>query len=203
MENNENLLAAIEAILFVYGEPMDIKKIAKILKTEESQIKSALDELAQNFETDNGGLRIVFSGNQAQLATKPEFSNFLESFIKEEFKEQLSPASVETLSLVAYLGPISRPEIDYYRGVNSSFILRSLLVRGLVERSADVNRGNIYLYRPSFDLLKYLGISKVEDLPEYEKFKEMKNMETPEENKENKNETIISETETTIIIENE
>jgi len=203
MENNENLLAAIEAILFVYGEPMDIKKIAKILKTEESQIKSALDELAQNFETDNGGLRIVFSGNQAQLATKPEFSNFLESFIKEEFKEQLSPASVETLSLVAYLGPISRPEIDYYRGVNSSFILRSLLVRGLVERSADVNRGNIYLYRPSFDLLKYLGISKVEDLPEYEKFKEMKNMETPEENKENKNETIINETETTIIIENE
>jgi len=97
----------------------------------------------------------------------------LENFIKEEFKENLSPASLETLSIIVYLGPLSRAEIDYYRGVNSSFILRSLLIRGLIERYSDPKRANVYLYVSSFDLLKYLGVSKKEDLPDYGKFKEM------------------------------
>jgi len=99
----------------------------------------------------------------------------MEEFIKDEFREDLTPASLETLSLISYLGPVSRAQIDYYRGVNSSFILRSLLMRGLVERYNDPQRANVYLYQASFDLLKYLGISRVEDLPEYEKFRTMNN----------------------------
>jgi len=166
-----NLLASIEAILFVYGEPISVERIAKILKTEDQAVKSALDVLAKNFENENRGLKLIFSKDKVQLATKSELSRLLENFIKEEFKESLTPAALETLSLIAYLAPISRSQIDYYRGVNSSFIVRSLLIRGLIERSADSKKGNVYLYEPSFDLLKYLGISKKEDLPEYEKFK--------------------------------
>jgi len=170
-ENENNILASIEAILFVYGEPLQIKRIAEILKTENEKIKSALDELSKNFENENRGLRLIFSDDSVQLATKPELSGLLENFIKEEFKENLTPAALETLALIAYLAPISRSQIDYYRGVNSSFIVRSLLIRGLVERKSDEKRANAYLYEPSFDLLKYLGISKKEDLPECEKYK--------------------------------
>lgn len=171
MENTEKILAAIEALLFVYGEPMEINKISKLLKVKDEEVKMSLDELAKDFEDGDRGLRLIFSGNQVQLATKPEFSHLLENFIKEEFKEQLSPAALETLSLIIYLSPLSKSQLDYYRGVNSAFILRSLLIRGLIERFPDPKRSNIYIYQSSFDLLKYLGISKVEELPEYEKLR--------------------------------
>ena len=170
---NNNFLAAIEAILFVYGEQMEIKRIAKLLTQDKAVIKELLKELEQQYLAESRGLKLIFSDDKVQLVTKSELASLLENFIKEEFKENLSPASLETLSIIVYLGPLSRAEIDYYRGVNSSFILRSLLIRGLIERYSDPKRANVYLYVSSFDLLKYLGVSKKEDLPDYGKFKEM------------------------------
>ncbi len=172
-KNNKNLTAAIEAILFVYGEPMEIERIAKLLKISKQEANNALENLKKNLEQENRGLTLIFSDDKVQLATKPDFAELLENFIKEEFKENLTPASLETLSLIAYFGPLTRAQIDYYRGVNSGFILRNLLIRGLIERFPDPQRGNAYLYRVSFDLLKYLGISNVRELPEYEKYKEI------------------------------
>jgi segregation and condensation protein B len=169
----DNISGAAEAVLFAYGEPMDAKKLAKILKIKEPQAKEALEEIARKHSGKEGGLAVIVSGEKFQLATKPEFSVFLEEFAKEEFKEQLSPASLETLALIAYFGPLSRAQIDYYRGVNSSFILRNLLMRGLAERFSDSNKSQGYLYSASIDLLKYLGLSKAEELPEYEKFREL------------------------------
>ncbi|MEK9154978.1 MAG: SMC-Scp complex subunit ScpB [Patescibacteria group bacterium] len=172
MENeNKNLTSSIEALLFAYGEPMEIKKIGKILGISEEAIKTALGEFEKELSDDRRGLKLIFNENRVQLATKPEFSRFLEDFIKEEFSENLTPASLETLSLIMYFGPISRAKIDYFRGVNSSFILRNLMMRGLVERATEAKERGGYLYQPTFDLLKYLGVSKIEELPEYEKFK--------------------------------
>ncbi len=173
IENTNKISAAIEGILFVYGEQLEIKRIAKLLKIDEAVVKETIKNLEQEYSAENRGLKLVLSDDEVQLATKPELSFLLENFIKEEFKESLTPVALETLSLIVYLGPISRAQIDYYRGVNSSFILRSLLIRGLVKRSTDPKRANVYLYAPSFDLLKYLGLSKVEELPEYQKFKEI------------------------------
>jgi len=187
-EDKKNITAEIEAFLFVYGEPLEVKKISKMLsrplsggqakgeKVSEAEVKEAVSELQKKY-SEGGGLNLIFSdspaGQKVQLATKSEFAPLMEEFIKDEFKEDLTPASLETLSLIAYLGPVSRAQIDYYRGVNSSFILRNLLMRGLVERYTDPQRANVYFYQASFDLMKYLGISKMEDLPEYEKFKTM------------------------------
>jgi len=184
-KNKNNISAKIEAFLFVYGEPLEMKKISKMLsranggqakggdKVSEAEVKETINELQKKY-SEGGGLNLIFSdspaGQKVQLATKPEFAPLMEEFIKDEFKEDLTPASLETLSLIAYLGPVSRAQIDYYRGVNSSFILRNLLMRGLVERYTDPQRANVYLYQASFDLMKYLGISKIEDLPEYEKY---------------------------------
>lgn len=170
---NLNLEAKLEALLFSYGEAIEIKKIAKILETDELEIKKLGDILRVEYEKENRGIVLLQNEDKLQLATKSEFYPTLEKLVKEEFKSELSPASLETLSLVSYLGPISKAEIEYYRGVNCSFILRSLLMRGLVEKFSNPQRPTSSLYRPSFDLLKHLGISKIEDLPEFENYKKV------------------------------
>lgn len=172
--NNSAFIGAIEALLFVYGEPFTIKRIAKTLKTTEAIVKQSLEQLSQQYLSGNRGLQLLWQDEKTQLTTKPQFASLFEDLIREEFKEDLSPASLETLSLIAYLGPISRAQIDYYRGVNSTFILRSLLMRSLVERFSDPQRQNAYLYQASLDLLKHLGLSKIEELPDYEKYKTLK-----------------------------
>ena len=86
---------------------------------------------------------------------------------KEELNRDLSKASLETLSIVLYKNGVSRSEIDYIRGVNSSFTLRALSVRGLVERILDPKDNRRYLYRPSFELFSFMGIKSVQELPEY------------------------------------
>jgi len=170
-EQNPRKLAELEAFLFHYGEAAEIKKIAKILKLKEKEAADLVDFLEKNLrEAESRGLMILKQNNRIQLVTKPDFEDINKELIKEEFREELSPASLETLSIIAYLGPVSRATVDFVRGVNSSFTMRNLLIRGLIERYPDPKRTNVFIYKPSFDLLKHIGISKVEDLPEYEKF---------------------------------
>jgi segregation and condensation protein B len=169
----ESLLAKIEAILFVYGEPVSLERLAKILNIEKTELISSIDELSTKLNTPESGLTLVKNNNQIQLCTKPELANILEDIVKQEFTEDLSTAALETASIIAYAGPISRADIEYIRGVNSSFTIRNLLLRGLVERSIDPKRANAYIYNISFDLIKKLGISKIEDLPDYGKYKQV------------------------------
>ena len=93
--------------------------------------------------------------------------------MKEEISEDLTPASLEALSIIAYLGPISRARLEYLRGVNSIVILRSLMIRGLVERFPDPAHPASFMYRGTFDLMKHLGIKEKEGVPDYEKFQEL------------------------------
>jgi len=134
----------------------------------------------------NGDIRTIFEGRswetkRVQLATKREFSGILEEFVKEDLREDLSPASLETLSLVVYLGPIAKSKLDYIRGINSSFILRTLMLRGLVERIQDQERSHVFLYLSTMECLRYLGVEKPEDLPEYEKFRALLDEENTSE----------------------
>jgi len=105
------------------------------------------------------------------LGTAPELSGFFEDLQKEELNRDLSKASLETLSIILYKNGASRADIDYVRGVNSSFTLRALSVRGLVDKIPDPKDNRRFLYRPTFDLFSYLGIKSVEELPEYQEVK--------------------------------
>lgn len=172
-QDNRKILGAIEALLFVNGDPLEVKRMAKIIGVSEDEIKAAIKSLEVDYSRAEKGLKLIINGDRIQLVTKPEFANLLEGFIKEEFDENLTPAALETLSLIAFLGPISRPKIDYFRGVNSSYTVRNLLMRGLVERFQDSKNQHIILYRTSFDLLKHLGISKIEELPDYQKYQSL------------------------------
>lgn len=171
--NNLKLQSRIEALLFLYGEPMNYKKIAKTLEISESEVETAINAFSSELVAENRGLSLVIDQGKVQLVTKPEFGKLLEDIVKEEVNETLTSAALETLAIVAYSGPISRAEIEYIRGVNSTFMLRNLMIRGLVGREPDPKRSNVYLYRSSLELLKFIGISKTEDLPEYQRFNEL------------------------------
>lgn len=160
----------IEALLFFKAEPLSIKEIAKILEEMESAVKDALDVLSAKLE--DRGLRIIWKEDKILLGTHKEMGPLLEKLRKEELNKELTKAAQETLSIILYKNGATRSEIDWIRGVNSSFILRSLLVRGLVERRTHPRDSRKYLYQSTFELLQHLGVSKIEELPEYEEVSE-------------------------------
>ena len=164
-----NLEQKIEAILFYKNEPLEIRELSKLLGKGENEIKEALQNLSKSLE--NRGVCLVMTETEVSLATAPEMKDLIEKIAKDEMSSEIGKAGLETLAIVLYNGPVSRREIDYIRGVNSSFILRNLCVRGLVEREADSKDQRIFKYRSSLNLLAHLGIKKVEELPEFNMFR--------------------------------
>lgn len=164
-------IRSLEAALFIYGEPITLKKIKDLLKVKEEETPELVQELKKVLE--GRGLGLTEHEGSVQLITHPDFAGLLETIVKEELSKELSPASLETLAIISYAGPISRSRIDYIRGVNSSYILRNLLIRGLVDRQMDPNRSNVYLYSVSFDFLHHLGIQKIDELPEFTEYRNL------------------------------
>ncbi|MSU44819.1 SMC-Scp complex subunit ScpB [Candidatus Nomurabacteria bacterium] len=160
-----NLENKIEAILFWKGEPVSRKKLGEILKVEEAEINAGIDKLKENL--NNRGVVLIEKEGEIMLGTASELSELFENLQKEELNKELSKASLETLSVVLYKNGVSRAEIDYIRGVNSSFTLRALSVRGLIEKTTDAKDSRRYIYKPSFELLSYMGVKSVEELPDY------------------------------------
>lgn len=161
-----NLTARIEAILFYKAEPVAVARLADMLAVAPDDISAALEELRARYE--GTGLALMQNGSDVMLATAPGASPLIETLAKDELSREIGKAGIETLSIVLYRGPVTRSEIDYIRGVNSTFMLRALLTRGLIERMTDPKGGRVPLYRPTFELLSHLGVARAEDLPEYE-----------------------------------
>ena len=159
----------IESLLFYKNEPIKIKDLAKILSIDEIEISKAVDEL-KNSMLDRG-IRLMKKDERVMLGTAPEFSSLIESLIKEELNKDLGKAGLETLAIILYLGPIAKSRVDYIRGVNSSFILRNLMVRGLVERDNNPQDQRSFLYKPTFELFAHLGITEIVELQDYESVK--------------------------------
>ncbi len=169
-ERNKNLQARIEAVLFVHGEPVPLKKLASLTKASEKQIGEALGELRESLQSDTRGLDLVVGKDEVQLVTAPELSDLVGKLVKEELDTKLTPAALETLTIIAYLGPCTRALIEYIRGVNCAFMLRNLMVRGLVERKGDTKHTGGYVYQVTFDFLKHMGVASTAELPEYDKY---------------------------------
>ncbi len=178
-----NLEQKIESILLFKNEPVTYKELAKILDEKVSDIQNAIATLQENYKEK--GIVIVVAGEEVGLGTHPDNSKLIEEIQKEELSRELGRAGLETLAIVLYKGPVSRREIDYIRGVNSSFILRNLLIRGLIERSESEVGERSFSYKPTLEVLRYLGVGKRENLPEFatafEKLKEFAALEKTEE----------------------
>jgi len=163
-----NTESIIESLLFISGEPMSFKKMAKLISINEGELKLLAGILAKKYRDENRGLRILIKGDKAQMVTSGENSEVVDKFLKADIEGGLSRAASEVVSIVAYRGPIARSEIEEIRGVNCSFTLRHLMIRGLIERINSPKDARAYLYKISFDFLKKLGVESVEELPKYD-----------------------------------
>lgn len=167
----EKISKKIEALLFYVGDFMEISEISKILDVSVDDLKEALD-LLKNVLLDRGVV-LLENDSAFSLGTLPEFSDIIEKVIKTEFQKDLSPASLETLSVILYKAPVTKKEIEYIRGVNCSFSIRNLLMRGLIERKSSKLDDRVFLYSATSDCMLHLGITKIEDLPDYTNIKKM------------------------------
>ncbi len=160
------LAQQLEAVLFWKAEPISLKKLADYLHSDEKAVGEGLEVLEK--ELKERGLTLVRTSEDVMLGTAPQVSALIQEISKEELSKDLGKAALETLSIILYQGPISRTDIDYIRGVNSQFIIRNLLIRGLIERIDNPQDSRGFLYKATVDLLSHLGLSKLTDLPEYE-----------------------------------
>ncbi|HRH26825.1 MAG TPA: SMC-Scp complex subunit ScpB [Parcubacteria group bacterium] len=156
----------IEAILFYTAEPTKVSFLAKTLEVKSDEINEALVLLSKSLETR--GIKLINHNDEVSLVTSPELAPLIERIIKEERERDLGKAGIETLTIIAYKGPVTKKEIEYIRGVNSQYAIRNLLLRGLIDRSVSKTDERMVVYNITSDTIRFLGIKSVKDLPEYE-----------------------------------
>ncbi len=159
------LESQIEGVLFYRSEPMTIGELTKVTKSEDALVEAALDVLTHSLQ--GRGIALVRTGDTVELMTAQHIAPLIEEMRKEELKRDIGKAGAETLAIVAYHGAISRAEIDFIRGVNSTFILRNLMIRGLVLRAPHPTDQRSFVYKPTLELYAHLGITRKEELPQY------------------------------------
>lgn len=163
----EKLKSTVESILFISGEPIKLSRIAKVANSAEEEVEKVLTILKEEYGKGRG-MSIIRKDDSVQMTTNPENAEVISALVKSEIQEGLSRAALEVLSIVAYRGPITRVSVEAIRGVNCSFTVRALLMRGLLERIDNPEDSRSYLYRVSFEFLKKLGVESVEKLPDFE-----------------------------------
>jgi len=167
-ENARTVVSKLESLLFLHGEPLSIARLSKSLSVSEDEIEAGLKRLSERYDDPESGLTLIWNGEGVELATRAENAPEVESMLVSDREETLGKATMETLAVVAYRGPVTRASIDAIRGVNSSFSLRNLLLRGLIDRKSNPLDAREYEYAPSFRLFELLGIGSSEELPEHD-----------------------------------
>ncbi len=162
-------LASLEAILFAAGDPAPITQLAKVLNINETDTKALCEALQNRYEETGSGIRVQVYEDRVQLTTAPGTAKDVEAFLGIKSASKLSRAALETLTIVAYRQPISRPAVDAIRGVSSDYVLHGLLNRGLIEEDGRAETpGRPVFYKTTQDFLLYFGLSSIQDLPPFE-----------------------------------
>lgn len=162
-----SLESQIESLLFISIKPLSVKFFVEQLKGQKKEdIVAALEVLMVKHNREGSGITLQKIEDKYQMVTAGENAALIGEFLKDETTGELTPASLETLTVIGYRGPISKTELEIIRGVNCSLILRNLLIRGLIEEKKDANE-LLSTYQISFDFLRHLGLSSASELPEY------------------------------------
>jgi segregation and condensation protein B len=165
--NPPSLEICLEALLFVAAEPVTTAQLAEALERKPQEVEQALKALAATY-SEGRGLRIQWHGGRVELTTAPNLATLIERFLGLEATARLSRAGLETLAIVAYRQPVTRPGIDAIRGVNSDGVLKSLLNKGLVqEMGRTEGPGRPMLYGTTVAFLQHFGLSSVDELPPF------------------------------------
>jgi segregation and condensation protein B len=170
------LTSQIHSLLFVSNKPLSAKQLAKLTGADIEQVLLAVRELAEF--SQNAGVVLLDTGSEFQLATNSNNSEIVKNFLNQDLKEALTDATTEVLAIIAYRQPISKAEIESIRGVNSQYSLRSLLMRGLIEKVSNPDDSRSSLYQITTEFLQQLGISSTAKLPSFEEL--VQNIKLPE-----------------------
>lgn len=175
---NLPLDAIIEALLFVSPGPVTASQMAGSLEMPVETIQKALRALNERYST-SGGLSLQKHGERYQLTTSPQMAKPIEKFLGLQATSRLSRAALESLAIIAYKQPVTRPEIDAIRGVNSDGVIKSLLSKGLIaELGRSEGPGRPIIYETTTDFLQYFGLNSLEELPGLEM--EAETLKTPD-----------------------
>ncbi len=164
LETDLSLSAKIEAMLFVSAEPVTIQQLSQALDVTASVVERGLKELDDSLRTR--GLRLQRNAGRVQLTTAAELANLVETFLGLEAITHLSRAALETLAIIAYQQPVTRPQVDSLRGVNSDAMMKSLLSKGLILESGRAEGpGRHILYSTTPEFLQHFGLNSIVELP--------------------------------------
>lgn len=159
-----SLPARLEGLLFVAAEPVAAAQLAAALDMNVNVIEKALEELDEQLRTR--GLRLQRHAGRVQLTTAPELADAVEQFLGLEATSRLSRAALETLSIIAYQQPVTRPGVDAVRGVNSDGVMKSLLSKGLLQEVGRAEGpGRPILYGTTPEFLQHFGLNALSELP--------------------------------------
>jgi len=161
-----SIKSKIESLLFISAKPLSIKQLANLLKVDAKKAQTTCDELLLDYKNSSSGIQIIKNKDKYQMVSSQVNAKLIQEFIKDETTSELSRPSLETLTIIAYRGPISKIDLDRIRGINCSLILRNLLLRGLIEAKNDKKKNETY-YTVTFDFIRFLGINNITDLPDY------------------------------------
>lgn len=163
-----SLKSKIESLLFISAKPMSFRNLADLIGVSPKEIQTAGDELIKEYKESGRGTQVIKNGSNFQMVSSPENTKLIRAFIKDEITGELTRPSLETLTIIAYRAPIAKLDLDRIRGVNCSLILRNLLLRGLIETKNDKTKKETY-YSVTLDFIRFLGLSDIKELPDYEK----------------------------------
>mgnify|MGYP001329826078 CR=1 FL=1 len=180
-----DLKSQIESLLFTASKPLSVAKIAELLEVSKPEAKEALNALTKQYADEKRGIQITKNLFSYQMTSSPDASKVIKKFLKDEISGELTPPSLEALTVIAYRGPLRKEEIEKIRGVNCSLILRNLLLRGLVEahdgkelkKEKDSYISGETYYAVTFEFLRFLGLNETNQLPDYEKLRHNEGLE--------------------------
>ena len=162
-----DLSSALEAILFAAGEPVPLARLSLILDTDESELSIVASELAEKYEREQRGIRLLRLGEKLQMCSAPDYAPFIIKTLEQRKPPMLSQPALETLAIVAYFQPVTRAYIDRVRGVDSSYTVGVLIERGLIEPCGKLDvPGRPSLFRTTDAFLRTMGIRELSELPE-------------------------------------
>lgn len=162
-----SLIRNLESLLLVATRPLSLKKLAEQIGVTVGDVETGLVELKTKYNTDDSGIQVLQHGSSVQFVTNPLSSKLVTEYLKEEQAGELTRPALETLTIVAYRGPISKLQLDTIRGVNCSLILRNLMVKGLVEAKTAKDKYQT-TYQVASDFVRFLGLTDITQLPDYE-----------------------------------
>jgi segregation and condensation protein B len=160
-----NLEVLVESLLFVADEPVSVSRLAQALDVTPGQVEQALVSLQET--SAQRGVRLQRAAGRVQLVSAPETAAYIERFLGLELHTKLSEAALEALTIVAYQQPVTRPQVEAVRGVNSDSVLRTLVGKGLIEEVGRLDAaGRPILYGTTFEFLQFFGLESLDDLPD-------------------------------------